>query len=366
MIRFLDISAAYLELSDEIDAAINRVVRSGWFILGAEVESFERAFADYCDSREAVGVANGLDALVIALRALGIGEGDEVIVPSNTFIATWLAVSQCGAKPIPVEPTERGYNIDVGKIEQAITQRTRAIIPVHLFGQPADLDPIIEIARHHGLKVIEDAAQAHGAKYKGKPIGAHGDAVTWSFYPAKNLGAMGDGGAITTDDSDLAQRMRIIRNYGSSEKYVHDVRGVNSRLDPIQAAVLNVKLRYLDAWNARRVAIAATYQMALADSNLMLPNVPNWASPSWHLFVVRHRDRDSFQARLAENGVETLVHYPIAPHRQGAYLEMALCDAQLPIASRQSAEVLSLPMGPHLAESDVAAVIEAVARLSPG
>ena len=257
MIPFLDLKAPYLELKQELDEAIARVISSGWFIGGADVDKFEAEYATYCGTAQCVGVANGLDALHIALRAMDVGPGDEVIVPSNTYIATWLAVSQCGAIPIPVEPLESTYNIDPSRIEAAITPRSKAIIPVHLYGQPADLDPILEIARKHGLKILEDAAQAHGARYKGKRIGGHGDAVAWSFYPGKNLGALGDGGAVTTNNSEIADRIRVLRNYGSRVKYVNEVRGYNSRLDPIQAAVLRVKLKYLDVWNARRSALSA-------------------------------------------------------------------------------------------------------------
>ena len=243
-IPFLDLSAAYRELKTEINAAVSRVLESGWYILGPEVEAFESEWAAYCEAKHAVGLANGLDALTLALRALDIGPGDEVIVPSNTYIATWLAVTGVGATPVPVEPDVATHNIDPARIEAAITSRTRALLPVHLYGQPADMDPILDIASRHGLRVIEDAAQAHGARYKGKRIGAHGDIVCWSFYPGKNLGALGDAGAITTNDTALAERVALLRNYGSRQKYVNEEAGVNSRLDPIQAAVLRVKLGF--------------------------------------------------------------------------------------------------------------------------
>jgi dTDP-4-amino-4,6-dideoxygalactose transaminase len=251
MIPFLDLKAPYLELKAETDAAIARVVGSGWYVGGPEVEAFEAEYAQYCGAAHAVGVANGLDALHLALRAMGVGVGDEVIVPSNTYIATWLAVSQCGGTPVPVEPDERTYNINPALIEAAITPKTKAILPVHLYGQPADMDAILAVARQHKLLVLEDGAQAHGARYKGKRLGAHGHAVAWSFYPGKNLGAMGDGGAVTTNDADLAERIRVLRNYGSRVKYVNDVQGYNSRLDPLQAAILRVKLAHLDEWNAQ-------------------------------------------------------------------------------------------------------------------
>lgn len=347
-VPFLDLHAAYLELKPEIDAAVARVLDSGWYILGPEVDAFEAEYAAYCEAEHAIGVANGLDALHLALLAMGVGPGDEVIVPSNTYIATWLAVSQCGATPVPVEPVEATYNIDPARIEAAITPATRVILPVHLYGQPADLDPILAIARKHGLRVLEDAAQAHGARYKGRRIGAHGDAVAWSFYPGKNLGALGDGGAVTTNDPELADRIRVLRNYGSRVKYVHEVKGFNSRLDSIQAAVLRVKLRVLDEWNARRRGIAQRYLAGLASSRLVLPQVPEWAEPVWHLFVVRHPERDALVKRLNEAGVGTLIHYPVPPHLQAAYAEMGFGVGAFPVAERMAGEVVSLPMGGQL------------------
>jgi dTDP-4-amino-4,6-dideoxygalactose transaminase len=359
-VPFLDLKAPYLELKVEIDETIARVLASGWYVLGPEVEAFEGDFARYCEAGHAVGVANGLDALHLALRAMDIGPGDEVIVPSNTYIATWLAVSQVGATPVPVEPVEATYNLDPSKIEAAITLRTRAVIPVHLYGQPADLDPIIAIARSHGLRVLEDAAQAHGARYKGRRLGAHGDAVAWSFYPGKNLGALGDAGAVTTNDADLADRIRVLRNYGSCEKYVNKVRGFNSRLDPLQAAILRVKLRCLDDWNDRRTAVARRYFAELAETELTLPVVPEWAEPAWHLFVVRHLFRDQLQRHLTEAGIQTLVHYPIPPYKQLAYSDFRFAPDAFPLASRLANEVLSLPMGPHLATSELEKVLGAV------
>jgi dTDP-4-amino-4,6-dideoxygalactose transaminase len=347
-IPFLDVGAAYRELKTEIDTAIARVSESGWYILGSEVEEFERAYADYCNASHCVGVANGLDALTLTLRAIGVGPGDEVIVPSNTYIATWLAVSDCGAIPVPVEPDEKTYNLDPARISGSITPRTKVILAVHLYGQPADLDPILVIARQHGLKVVEDAAQAHGARYKGQRIGGHGDAVAWSFYPGKNLGAMGDAGAVTTNNAELADRIRVFRNYGSRVKYVNEVRGINSRLDPLQAATLRVKLDHLDAWNDRRRTIASLYSDALVDSDLVLPHVPEWAEPVWHLYVVRSPERDALQNRLASAHVGTLIHYPIPPHMQGAYANLGLAPDALPLAKQLASEVLSLPMGPQL------------------
>jgi len=359
-VPFLDLKAGYLELQPEIDSAIKRVLDSGWYILGEEVDAFEREYATYCEAKHCVSVANGLDALHLGLLALGVGAGDEVIVPGNTYIATWLAVSQCGATPVPVEPDAATYNIDPALIEAAITSRTKVILPVHLYGQPADMDPILAIARKHGLKILEDGAQAHGACYKSKRLGAHGDAVAWSFYPGKNLGAYGDGGAVTTDDPEVAERIRVLRNYGSRVKYVNDVRGFNSRLDPIQAAVLRVKLKVLDTWNARRTAIANRYQIELVNAGLTLPYVPEWAESVWHLYVVQHPQRDALQKKLGEAGIGTLIHYPIPPHMQQAYADLGFSKSDFPISAKIHEHVLSLPMGPHLSGDQANSVIDAV------
>lgn len=362
-IPFLDLKAAYLELKPEIDAAVARVLDSGWYILGEEVDAFEAEYASYCGSRHCIGVANGLDALHLALRALDVGPGDEVIVPSNTYIATWLAVSQCGATPVPVEPDPLTHNLDPARIAAAITPRTRVLMPVHLYGQPADLDPILALARTHGLRVIEDAAQAHGARYRGRRIGAHGDLVAWSFYPGKNLGAFGDAGALTTDDSALAERLRALRNYGSRVKYVNDEAGWNSRLDPLQAAALRVKLRHLDVWNARRAALAAAYDEALAGLDVVRPSVPSWAEPVWHLYVIQVERRDDVQRELAARGIGSLIHYPIPPHRQRAYAQAGFADGSLPLAERLAQRVLSLPMGPQLDRGAPLAVASALREL---
>lgn len=363
-VPFLDLRASYRELQAEVDAAVSRVLASGHYILGPEVESFEAEYAAYCNAAHCIGLANGLDALHLALRAMDVGPGDEVIVPSNTYIATWLAVSQCGALPVPVEPVEATYNLDPTRIEAAISGRTKVILPVHLYGQPVDLEPILAIARKHGLRVLEDAAQAHGARYRGRRIGAHGDAVAWSFYPGKNLGALGDGGAVTTNDPRIADRLRVLRNYGSRVKYVNEVQGWNSRLDPIQAAVLRVKLKHLDDWNARRSAIARQYLEGLVGSGLALPHVPEWADPVWHLFVVRHAQRDALQAGLAGAGVGSLIHYPIPPHRQAAYAEAGFAPDALPLASRLAREVLSLPIGPQQTGTQTRAVLAATRRFA--
>lgn len=360
MVPFLDLKGAYQELQTELDAAYQRVMESGWYILGEEVDAFEQEFAAYVGANHCIGVGNGLDALHLILRAYDIGPGDEVIVPANTYIATWLAVSYSGAIPVSVEPVERTYNIDPTRIEAAITPRTRAIIAVHLYGQTADMDPINEIARRHGLKVIEDAAQAHGARYKGRRAGALGDAAGWSFYPGKNLGAFGDGGAVTTSDDDLARQMRRLRNYGSQVKYYNEVKGFNSRLDPLQAAFLRVKLLHLDAWNERRSRLAAIYLEALQQMPFVLPYVSAAMTPVWHLFVIRTDERERLQAYLSDNGIGTLIHYPVPPHLQDAYQEMGQGTGAFPISETIHREVLSLPMGPHLSEVDVQRVIRAV------
>ena len=359
-VPFLDLSAPWRELRDELDTAWHRVMDSGWYILGKEVAAFEEDFAAYSGVRHCIGVGNGLDALHLILRGYDIGPGDEVIVPSNTYIATWLAVTYAGAVPVPVEPDPSTFNLDPARIEAAVTPRTKAIIAVHLYGQPADMDAVTAVAELHGLKVIEDAAQAHGARYRGRRCGSLGDAAGFSFYPGKNLGAIGDGGAITTDDDELAHRVRILRNYGSSQKYVNEVVGYNSRLDELQAALLRVKLARLDEWNDRRRAVAARYLKMLAGSGMTLPFVPDWAEPVWHLFVVCCPDRDAVTVKLDHGGIGWLVHYPIPPHQQGAYSDLGHVKGQFPVAERLAHEVLSLPMGPHLTFEDLNKVVAAV------
>lgn len=362
-VPFLDLKAPYLELRDELDDAYRRVMESGWYVLGQEVGAFEAEFADYCESRHCVGVGNGLEALHLILRAYGIGEGSEVIVPANTYIATWLAVSYAGARPIPVEPDERTYNINAELIEAAVTERTQAILPVHLYGQPADMDAIRKIADRYGLKVIEDAAQAHGARYKGRRAGSLGDAAGFSFYPGKNMGAMGDGGAVVTDDVGLADRVRLLCNYGSRVKYHNEVKGFNSRLDELQAAFLRVKLARLDEWNARRREVATLYLEALGVvSSLTLPYVPGWAEPAWHLFVVRHPQRDKLQECLEESGIGTLIHYPIPPHLSEAYATEGWRSGDFPVTEHLTREVLSLPVGPHFKEEEVTQVTKILTK----
>jgi dTDP-4-amino-4,6-dideoxygalactose transaminase len=359
-IPFLNMKAPYRELQDELDEAYQRVMASGWYILGEEVESFEQEFAAYCGVRHCLGVGNGLEALHLILRAYGIGPGDEVIVPANTYIATWLAVSYAGARPVPVEPDERTYNLNPARIETAITPKTKAVLAVHLYGQTAEMDAINTLARQYGLKVIEDAAQAHGASYRTKQAGSLGDAAGWSFYPGKNLGALGDAGAVTTDEDDLADKIRILRNYGSEVKYHNLVKGYNSRLDEFQASFLRVKLKYLDEWNARRAHLADLYCKLLKNTDLILPFVPADIKAAWHLFVVRAPKREHLQKHLQTNGIGTLIHYPVPPHLQPAYKELGLPQGSFPISERIHAEVLSLPMGPHLSTMDLERVVDVI------
>jgi dTDP-4-amino-4,6-dideoxygalactose transaminase len=362
-VPFLDFAGPYEELKAELDDAYGRFMRSAWYILGREVEEFEQEFAHYCGVKYCVGVGNGLEALHLILRAYGIGEGDEVVVPSNTYIATWLAVSYTGATPVPVEPDARTFNLDPARLAAALTPRTKAILPVHLYGQPADMDPILEIARARGLKVIEDNAQAQGARYKGRRTGSLGDAAGNSFYPGKNLGAYGDAGAVTTDDAELADRIRTLRNYGSKKKYYNECKGYNSRLDELQAALLRVKLRKLDEWNERRSVMARRYLSELSEAaELTLPAVPEWAEPAWHLFVVRHPQRDLLQAELTAAGIGTLIHYPVPPHLSGAYADAQWARGAFPLAEALAASVLSLPIGPHLQAPQAGKVIAETLR----
>jgi dTDP-4-amino-4,6-dideoxygalactose transaminase len=360
-------------LRGELVAATARVVESNNFILGSEVEGFEAAWADYCEVSHAIGVGNGLDALHLILRALEIGPGDEVIVPANTFIATWLAVTMCGAMPVSVEPDPESFNLDPRIVENAVTERTKAIIAVHLYGQPADLDALGEITRKRGIHLVEDAAQAHGATYKGRKIGGHSVAAAWSFYPGKNLGALGDAGAVTTNDGEIADKIRVLRNYGSRVKYEHLLQGVNSRLDEIQAAALSVKLPLLDQWNARRTEVAHAYNEGLESlvgggsagescRLLSIPVVREWAVSVWHLYVIRVSHRDAAMDFFSDRGIETSIHYPMRPDQQGAFsssknstLERSETD--------DSHQLLSLPIGPHLQRFQVDQVIAASREL---
>lgn len=343
-VKSVDFQKEYGILKGELDNAYSRVMNSGIYITGPEVSNFEKEFARYCGSKYCVGVGNGLDALHLALRSLGIGKGDEVIVPSNTYIATWIAVSITGAVPVPVEPLENTYNIDPSLIEQAVTNKTKAILPVHLYGQPADMDPISEIAEKRDLKVIDDAAQAHGAKYKGRRVGSLADITCFSFYPTKNLGAIGDGGAITTKDANLAENIEMLRNYGEYKKYVNKVIGYNSRLDELQAAFLRVKLRHLDEFIKEKTFIASRYLNEINNKDMTLPYVPDATRPAWHQFVVRTKYRDDLKEKLAADHIDTLIHYPIPPHMQEAYSELKTYSRPLDMAMHMSNEVLSIPI----------------------
>jgi dTDP-3-amino-3,4,6-trideoxy-alpha-D-glucose transaminase len=364
-VPFLDVAAANAELRDELVEAAAQVIAHERVLLGPRLEAYEAEFARFVGAEHAVGVGTGLDALSLGLRALGVVAGDEVLVPSHTFVATWLAVAAIGAVPVPVEADRGTANLDPDRLAAAITPRTTAVVPVHLYGLPCDMDAVLEVAGRHGLAVLDDAAQAHGARLRGRPVGSMGHATAWSFYPGKNLGAIGDGGAVTTSDPLVARRLRSLRNYGSLEKYVHDERGTNSRLDEIQAAMLSVKLTRLSEWNARREAVAARYAEGLADAAVTLPAVPAGATPAWHLYVVRTPCRDALRAHLDAAGVQTLVHYPIPPHRQRAFFGTAAAAADLPVADQLAREVLSLPMGPHLDKASQDSVIAAVKSFTP-
>lgn len=358
-VSLLDVRASFDELGCGLELAFQEVMRSGRYILGTQLSAFEDEFAQYCGTKHCVGVGNGLEALKLVLKAWGIGPGDEVIVPSHTFIATWLAVSELGAIPVPVEP-DQYYGIDAEKIEAAISPKTKAIVPVHLYGQPCDMDAIMRIADKHRLKVLEDAAQAHGATYKGRRVGSIGHAAGFSFYPGKNLGAFGDGGAITTSDTNLYEDLKRLRNYGSIDKYVHESRGGNSRLDELQAAFLRVKLQKLDEWNARRRELAAYYSEALSKvGSVQLPTVRKDVEPVWHLYVVQVENRDVVQDQLSRAGVETGKHYPTACHQQKAFAD-DFKNHPLPRASEIAEKVLSLPIGPHLDLSQSKRVVEGV------
>lgn len=359
--RFFELDVGDPEMAPELRAAFERVLARGQLILGPELEAFEAEFAAFCGAAHAVGVGNGLDALTLALRAAGVGPGDEVIVPSHTFAATWLAVIQAGARPVPVEPDPASCTITAEAAGAALSPRTAAILPVSLYGHPVDMDPILALAADRGLFVLEDAAQSHGAEYRGRRTGGLAHATAFSFYPTKNLGALGDGGAVTTSDAGLAERLRKLRNYGSARKYEHELAGVNSRLDELQAAFLRARLPRLEAANARRRAHAAAYGKALAGvPGLILPGEAVWARHVYHLYVVRCADRAAAQVRLDAAGVQTLIHYPTACHRQPAFAELGFKAGQFPLAERLAAEVLSLPMWPAMAPQAVEQAAEAL------
>jgi dTDP-4-amino-4,6-dideoxygalactose transaminase len=366
MIEFFDLKSINNASRSELTAAFQRVLESGWYILGKEVDNFEIEFASFCGVNYCVGVGNCLDALQLILQSYDIGSGDEVIVPSNTYIATWLAVSNIGATPVPVEPVLDTYNIDPSLIENSITSKTKAIIVVHLYGQPVNMDSVNNIARRYKLKVIEDSAQAHGARYKGRRVGGLGDVSGFSFYPGKNLGALGDGGAVTTNDQSLSNKVKLLRNYGSKIKYQNEVKGFNSRLDELQAAFLIEKLLILDQQNEKRRQIASLYTNQLADiEDIKLPFSPDWAESVWHQFIIRHPKRDDLSKNLRKAGVGTMIHYPIPPHLQLAYKEMRMNKGDLPISEIIHKEVLSLPISPMMSLAQVETVIDAVKACIP-
>lgn len=353
-VKFLDLKSGYDELKSEIDKSINESLTNDSYILGNALSDFEENYAKYCNVKHCIGVGNGLDALFIGLKALGIKRGDEVIVPSHTFIATWLAVSLCDAKPVPVEIDKETYNINPDLIKAKISPKTKAIIVVHLYGQAAELSEIGAIAKEYSIPLVEDSAQAHGVKYKNKSVGFNSAFVAWSFYPGKNLGCFGDGGAITTNNEELAKNVNKLRNYGSEKKYFHSKIGLNSRLDTIQAGILNIKLKYLDEWNSRRNKIAEKYSSGIKNQLLTLPKRSKNSTHVWHLYVLKTKYRDKLQTFLRAKGIETLIHYPLPLHKQKAYN----LDIELPIAQELADTVLSIPIGPHMNNKDVSYVID--------
>ena len=359
-IPFVTFKPMEAELDKELRTAFDRVFTRSWYIEGVEDAAFEKAFAEYCESKYCVGVGNGLDALFLALKALGIKEGDEVIVPSNTYIATALAVTYVGATPVFVEPDIRTFNIDPSRIEEAITDKTKAIMPVHLYGQPCDMDPIMGISKKYGLFVVEDCAQAHGATYKGKVIGSFGDAAGFSFYPGKNLGALGDAGATVTNDEELAKKVRALGNYGSDYKYHHIYKGNNSRLDELQAAFLVAKLPHLNKMNEERRRIAQKYIDGIKNEEVILPYIPEYANPVWHIFGIRCKRRDELEKFLNDNGIGTNKHYPIPMHLQECYKDLGFKEGDFPIAEEISATELSIPMYYGMTDEEVQYVIDKV------
>lgn len=359
-IPFLELKTEYQTLKAELDFAYQQVMESGTYIWGKSLQDFERDFSEYCETDYCVGVGNGLEALTLILLANGLGPGDDVIVPANTHIATWLAVSKIGARPVPVEPVHATFNIDPDRIKQALTSATKAIIGVHLYGAPFDIDPVIEFAACHGLKVFADAAQAHGALYKERGASSLVDAAGFSFYPTKNLGAYGDGGAVVTNNPEIAEKVRILSNYGSDRKDNYRYQGINSRLDPLQAAFLNVKLSYLDEWNQTRRKLANLYITILKDApGVILPIYPDEITPVWHLFVIRYTQRDNLKAHLKNMGIDTLIHYPIPPHLSGAYSGQFQKGGFL-ISEKMSDTILSLPLHPFISEEEVKYIAEQV------
>ncbi|MGE0040296.1 MAG: DegT/DnrJ/EryC1/StrS family aminotransferase [Vicinamibacterales bacterium] len=361
-VPLVDVKAEYRGIKDEIDSAVAHVFETGQFVLGEEVEAFEREFAARCGVAHGVGVSSGTSALHLALLAAGIGPGDEVITVPFTFVATVAAIQYAGARPVLVDVEPRSLTMDVAAVEAAITPRTKAIMPVHLYGQPADMDPILAIAARHGLTVIEDAAQAHLARYRDRPVGSLGHMACFSFYPSKNLGACGEGGMVVTGDEAAAARLRLLRNWGQENRYAHVIPGFNARLQGIQGAVLRVKLRHLDAWTDERRRHAAQYRALLEGADLVLPEEMPYARHVYHLFTVRSAGRDALAARLAEAGIQTGRHYPVPVHLQPAYADLGYGAGEFPVSERAASEVLSLPMYPQLTEAQVTAVAEAVRR----
>jgi dTDP-4-amino-4,6-dideoxygalactose transaminase len=359
-IPLLDLHAQYLSIKREVNEAIGRVIERSDFILGSEVELFESEFAAYCGVKCCVGVDSGLSALELVLRAWGIGTGDEVITAANTFIATALAISNTGATPVLVDVDPRTFSIDPEAMRSAVTSRTRAIVPVHLYGSPAEMDTINEIAAQYDVAVLEDACQAHGARYKGRRAGSLGHAAAFSFYPGKNLGAYGDGGAIVTNDEALARQLRTMRNYGQREKYVHGIRGFNRRLDTLQAAVVRVKLRHLDEWNKLRAQHAVNYRDLLFGTSVLLPQVPEHMQSAWHLYVIRSPFRNDIRTRLSDHGIASGMHYPVPIHLQGAYADAGYRRGDFPITERMAEEVLSLPMYAELAYTSMERIAAAL------
>lgn len=359
-IPLVELAGQYRTLRDEILPAMDEVMSQAQFILGDDVARFEEEFPAFCGARHCVGVASGLDALMLALRAVGVGPGDEVITAANTFIASALAITHAGATPVLADVRKDDFNLDPQAVERAITPRTKAILPVHLYGQPARMDQIMDIARRHGLKVVEDACQAHGARYGAARAGAIGDAGCFSFYPGKNLGGYGDGGAVVTNDPQVAERLRLDRNYGSRVKYVHESDGYNSRLDTLQAAVLRIKLRRLEGWNERRRALAALYRELLADADVLLPAEMRGVEHVWHLFVIRHPERDRLLADLHARGIGAGVHYPIPIHQQAPYAGVRTVPDGAPVSTMLAGQILSLPLYPEMTEAQVAEVADAV------
>ena len=362
VVKFLDLKKVNVVIRDQLDDAYHRVIDSGQFVMGSELEAFEEEFARFCEVDNCVGVGNGLDALHLLLKAYNISEGDEVIVPANTFVATWLAVTAAGAIPIPIEPSRETYNLDVNLLSNCLTPKTKAIIAVHLYGQPADMDVINSFAEKNGLIVLEDNAQAQGARYKGRRTGSLGHAAATSFYPGKNLGAFGDGGAIVTNDNTISNRVRKLRNYGSSVKYQHDALGTNSRLDELQAAFLRVKLANLEEWSAHRKMVAEKYSAGIKAKDVILPKVPAYAESVWHLYVIRHPDREQFRQKLHTLGVETLIHYPTPVHLLECYSNYN--HLSFPVSEILAKEFISLPISPAITGEELKLVINAISEVA--